>query len=52
MEIAAAVSLLAAYIFWAMCPTVTKTYEDQADVIKEIAITNSLYLSAHKNQFE
>jgi hypothetical protein len=43
MEIAAAVSLLAAYIFWAMYPTITKNYEDQADVIIELVTPSSLY---------
>jgi multidrug efflux pump subunit AcrB len=46
--IAAAVSLLAAYIFWAMYPTNTKTYEDQADVIIEVAIPNSHELTRSK----
>lgn len=38
MEIAAAVSLLAVYIFWAMNPTVTKTDEDKANIIIKVAI--------------
>lgn len=38
-EIAAAVSLLEAYIFWPMYPTITKkTDEDQDNVIIEVVI--------------
>lgn len=50
MEIAAAVSLLAAYIFWAMYPTITKTYEDQADVIIELVTLSSLYFECSQKQ--